>query len=173
MPTSTLISHIEAAVALQQRSAGAYMAIGKTSAWDNEANPPEEDSNTEALTEVIGYKKVSQFSLARPLKTDETTSYPVVTYGGQQWVLIPVDKAFEEKARWVYVAAEISPDDLPFGTFRQIGVYLDLVPKSGVTKQNLLPDEVQSAGRLQFFENRELQNRTASVFVEEQFIITV
>jgi len=173
MPTSTLISHIEAAVALQQRSAGAYMAIGKTSAWDNDANPPEEDSNTEALTEIIGYKKVSQFSLARPLNTGETTSYPVVTYGGQQWVLIPADKAFEEKARWVYVSAKIDPLDLPSGFFRQIGVYLDLVPKSGVTKQNLLPSEVESAGRLQFFENREPQNRTSSVYVEEQFVITV
>jgi len=173
MPTTTLVSHIAAAILLQQRHEGAYLVLGKTSAWDNENNPPEEDPNTEAVSEVIGYKKVKQFSLARPLNTNETTSYPVVTYGGQQWVLVPADKAYAEKARWVYVEAEVLPEDFPLGEYRQVGVHLDLVPKSGVTKQNLLPSEVESPGQLQFFENKELQNRTSSVYVQEQFVIAV
>lgn len=173
MYQSTLVSHIAAAIELQKRNSGAYMVFGKTSAWDNDNNPPLEVEDTEAISEVIGYKKVNKFSLARPIKAGETPAYPTVTYGGQQWVLIPVDKAYEEKARWIYIEAELLPEDFPFGEYRQVGIHLDLTPKSGVNKNNLLPAEVQTTGQLQFYENRKPQNRTASVYVQEQFVIKV
>ncbi|AIW03305.1 structural protein [Bacillus phage Mater] len=173
MAKSTLNAHISAAIELQKRQGSAYLVFGKTSPWDNELNPPEEVEDTTAISEIVGYKKTKQFSLARPVRTGETPAYPVVTYGGLQWVLIPADKAYTEKARWLYIEAEILPDEFPLGEFRQVGVHLGLVPKSGVTKQNLLPSEVGTLGELQFYENREPQNRTSSVFVTEQFIIKV
>jgi len=173
MYQSTLVSHIAAAIELQKRSSGAYMVFGKSTPWDNDNNPPTEVEDTEAISEIIGYKKVKQFSLARPLNPGETPIYPTVIYGNQTWVLIPMAQAYAEKARWVYIEAELVPEDFPYGSFRQVGIHLDLVPQSGVNKDNLLPSEVLSTGQLQFYENRKPQNRVANIYVQEQFVIKV
>lgn len=175
MAMSTTNSHIADAIELQAKYNSAYMVIGKKSAWTDDTNPPDENPDSSAISEIIGYKKLSKFSLARPLavgETPESVGYPTVTYQGRSWALIPVDKAYQEKAMYIYGEAEITPDDFPSGMFRQIGVHVNLVPKSGVSKQNLLPSEVQDPGLLRFFENRQPQNRTSSVYVQEQFIIT-
>lgn len=169
-------SHIDAAIRLQEKQNTAYIAIGKTSAWADDNNPPNEDMYADSLTEVVGYKKVKQFSLARPLGEGEdpdNLQYPVITYAQQQWVLIPKTKAYEEEARWLYIEAEITPDDLPLGNYRQVGLHTGLTPKAGVTKQNLLPSEVADVGVLKFIENKEPQNRTSSIYVTEQFIVKV
>lgn len=161
---------------MQKRADSAYLVFGKTSEWDNDRNPPNEDERTEKISEIIGYKKLSQFSLARPMKEGETesnTDYPVITYKDMKWVLIPSDKAYEEEARWLYAEAEILPSDFELGMYRQVGVHLDLEPKSGVTKLNLNPDDVKNEGVLQFFENREPQNRGNTVYVLEQFMVKV
>lgn len=173
MAKSTLRSRVSIALQYQQKQANAYLVFGKSSSWTNDNNPPEEDENTAAISEIIGYKKTKQFSLARPLKQGETPIYPTVTYGGNTWVLIPNDQAYNEKAHWLYVEAEIQPADFPLGMFRQVGVQLGVTPKPGVLKQNLLPSEVSSVGELWFFENREPQNRRGSTMIKEQFIIKV
>ncbi len=87
--------------------------------------------------------------------------------------MIPDEDAYREKAWMVYIESEIVGDELPLGTFRQVGLHTDLVPKTGVDKDALLPSEVTNAGILQFFENRQQQNRTAEITVREKFIITM
>jgi hypothetical protein len=174
MTTMTIKSRVHNAIAQQAEYTSAYVAIGKTSPWTDDSNPPNDDPKATALTEVIGYKKVKQFSLARLLKTGETAesiSYPVVVYKGQQWALIPIDKAYDEEATFLYVEAEIQPDDFPLGMFRQVGLFTGLTPNAGVTKQNLLPSEVANIGLLRVIENREPQNRTASVTAFEQLML--
>jgi len=174
MAISTLNSHITAAIELQQKQTTAYFVIGKTSAWTNDSNPPEEVEDVSAISEVIGYKKTSKFSLTRPLKPGETPIYPTVTYAGQQWVLIPADKAYQEKARWIYAEAEITPEDFPTGNaYRQVGLHIGVVPKAGVTKQNLLPTDITSAGELRLYANQEPQTREATTYVTEQFVLVV
>ncbi len=174
MAISTLRSHITAAIELQQKQASAYFVIGKTTAWTNETNPPEETEDVSTISEVIGYKKTSKFSLVRPIKQGETPIYPTVTYAGTTWVLIPVDKAYEEKARWVYAEAEINPEDFPTGNaYRQVGLHIGLTPKSGVTKPNLLPSDVSNLGELKIYENAVAQQRSAKTYVTEQFILVV
>lgn len=177
MAKATLKSHIYAALNLVKERESAYLAIGKSSPWLDDLNPPNEDENTSSLSEVIGYKKVKQFSLARPLRENEIIAvvggYPIVKYSGDTWVLIPTSEAYVEGARWVYIEIEIDPKDLPEGPYRQVGVHFGLIPRQGVTKGNLLPSDVQDEGVLQFYENREPQSRTRSVHVLEQFMIKV
>lgn len=176
MAIGTLNSHIYTAIQMQQNLNSAYLVIGRKTAWANDNNPPEEDIKTDKLEEIIGYKKLKQYSLARPLnvgETAETAPYQTVTYNGLVWVLIPVEKAYEEKAHWLYVTAEILPTDFPTGMYRQVGVNVGLQPTSGVTKPNLLPTEVFNSGVLLFYENRQPQNRTSSVHVLEKFMIKV
>jgi len=173
MAKSTLISHIADAIQLQSLVNSSYIAIGKSSAWPDDSNPPLEDENITSISEIIGYKKVSQFSLARPLASGETTVYPVVTYSSQRYALVPVDKAYEQKARWLYAEASITIDDFPVNQYRQVGLYTGLVPVSGVTKQNLLPSEVANPGILRYFENNEPTYMTSSTTSTEQFLIKI
>ena len=149
-----------------------YVVIGKTSPWTNETMPPAEDPTTNALQEIVGYKKVSKVSLCRPFIEGETTSLTTVTYGTNKFVLVPNDKAYTEKAMMVYIEAEITGAELPVGTYRQMGIVTDLVPKDN-TKTALLPSEVSNSGTLQFFENRQQQNRTADITVREKVIVSL
>lgn len=176
MAKSTLNSHIDSAIQLQKRADEAYLVFGKTTAWADEENPPEEEQDVSEISEVVGYKKLKKFSLARPMKANETednVKYPVVTYRSQKWVLIPVSEAFTEGARWVYAEAELHPDEFPLGMYRQVGIHLGLVPNTGVVKHNLFPNEVRDKGILHFYENREPQNRTSNSYALEQFLIKV
>lgn len=170
---ATLDSHIYSAIQLQKQLNTGYLVFGKPSPWDNDENPPNEVENTKAIDEIIGYKKLKQYSLSRPIKSEDGTQYPTVTYGGQLWELVPVDKAYELGARWVYISAEILPEDFALGEYRQVGVHTGLKPIQGVNKPNLLPSEVEDPGILLCYENREPQNRTSSVYVLEQFVIEV
>jgi hypothetical protein len=173
---ATLNSHIADALELQSKYNSAYLVFGKTSPWVDEENPPEESADVSAISEVIGYKKAKRFSLARPLRTGETAesvSYPVITYRSQVWVLVPTDKAYEEKARWVYFEAEILETDFPANQFRQVGVQIGLKPRSNVTKDNLLPSEVADTGVLKLYENKLSQRNGTDVYVREQFMIKI
>ena len=50
-----------------------YFVFGKTSAWDDDKNPPAPNRAVNALSEIIGYKKVSTISMCRPKKPNETS----------------------------------------------------------------------------------------------------
>jgi hypothetical protein len=171
---ATISSRVADALQMQAKYNSAYLVIGKSSPWTDEENPPKETDDVTAISEVIGYKKAKKFSIARPLRSGETAAsvgYPVITYRSQQWALVPTDKAYTEKAHWIYFEAELLQDDFPPGKYRQVGVHLGLTPRTGVTKQNLLPSEVSDVGTLRFYENRKGANRDTNVYALEQFMI--
>lgn len=85
--------------------------------------------------------------------------------------MIPKEKAKEEGAKWVYLETDIVGEELPLGTYRQVGVHSDLQPNTSISKPNLLPGEVQNVGTLLLIDNRQFQNRTAQGTVKERFII--
>lgn len=173
LPTATTQAHVDAALYLKNKAATTYMALGKTSAWTNENIPPIPTESKTTLDELIGFKKMDTVSLCRPLAANETTAYPTISYNSQTWVLVPDAAAQTEKACYVYYEVKIKGTDLPTGEYRQVGVFTDLTRKTGVTKTNLLPTEVQSRGLLQFYDNRRRQNRTEQVTVIERFIVTL
>lgn len=172
MAIATTNSRVYASLQLKSKEPSMYLVIGKTSPWTNESMPPQEDPDTVTLQEIIGYKKVNKVSLCRPYVTGESTTLPTVTYGSQKFVLVPDDKAYEEKAMMVYIEAEVVGDELPVGTYRQMGICTDVVPKDS-SKTAFLPSELTSTGTLQFFENRQQQNRTVDVTIREKVIISL
>lgn len=173
MATATTTARVNAALQFKDKQASMYIAIGKTSPWTNEASPPEPDPDTTALQEVIGYKKVNRVSLCRPYTAGDEAQYPKVKYGGEFYSLIPDEKAYQERAYRVYIASDIEGTELPLGTYRQVGIHTGLVPKTGVNKTALLPNEVTSAGVLEALENREFMNRFKEVSLREKFIISM
>ena len=50
---------------------------------------------------------------------------------------------------------------------------MDLVAKSGISKFNLVPSEVESVGTLLFFDNKQFQNRSEQTTARERFIVEV
>lgn len=171
--TVTMDASVSAGLYYVDQADSTYLAIGKTTPWINESAPPAGEQSTSVLQEVIGYKKADKVSLCKPVLEGESTPYPTVNYGGKTYALIPKEKAYQERATLVYFETEVAGTDLPTGTYRQVGMHTGLIPKSGVNKKALLPTEVQSTGVLQFFANKENQNRTVEVRVKERFILSV
>lgn len=168
MPTATIQSYIENALRIREQASKTFLAIGKTSPWENESIPPVAEETESDLQEIIGYKKMDRVSLCKPLSEGETTTYPTVKYKGTEWALIPDEDAHEQEAYHVYFSSTIRETDLPSGEYRQVGVYTNI----GTDKDILLPgDSALSNRTLFFYENRERFNRTDRVIVTESFII--
>jgi len=172
----TLDASVHVGLGMQQNADSTYFVIANPNPWTDDDNPPEEDDNTSVLAGEIGYKRAKRLSLARPLTEEETPNsvpYATVTYKNQDWALIPNDEAYEQGARWLYAEADIYPDDLPSGEYRQVGLRTNLQPQEGITKPNLLPSEITDRGTLLFYENRVKQTRVSNVYALEQFVIKV
>lgn len=169
----TNTSTVEAVIDFASKAPKMYLAIGKTSPWEIENNPPVETPETKTLTETIGYKQVSRVLPCKEVNEGEKTTYPTVTEGSKTYALIPVEKAFEEVADKVLIETLLSPEDLPTGPYRQVGLFIGLVAKEGYkTRPSLLPSQVETEGNLYMYENREMYNRTDKAKFTETFIVS-
>ncbi|AFV80931.1 virion structural protein [Staphylococcus phage vB_SauM_Remus] len=173
MAIATNASHVELAKYIVSKADSIYLTIGKSTAWSNETSPPQPEETATSLQEVIGYKKATKVALVRPAKTTGDESKKEITYGNKRWVEIDSANAVAEGAKWVYLESSIVGDELPLGTYRQVGFVMDLLAKDSISKFNLLPSEVQSTGTLLFYDNKQFQNRSEQTTVKERFIIEV
>lgn len=158
MAVTTIGAHVNRALDFFNKP-DTYFAIGKTSAWSgDDMNPPNPDTGSKSLNEVIGYKKVESVFMVRPVLEGETGD---INYRDESWKIVPVENALAQDARWVYIKSVIRYDELPLGFYRQVGVYTGLKRKSGISsnKYNLLPSEVENAGVLEVIDNRQPSNR--------------
>lgn len=170
MPTATIQSYVENALRIREQADNTYLALGKTSPWENESIPPVAEEDIADLQELVGFKKMDNVSLCKPLADGEGTNFATVKYRGTTWALIPDEKAHEEEAYHVYFSTVITGDDLPSGEYRQVGVYTNIQSDATI----LLPGNSDLSGRtLFFYDNRERFNRTDRVTVTESFIINM
>ncbi|WCS68734.1 hypothetical protein Goe19_00930 [Bacillus phage vB_BsuM-Goe19] len=132
-----------------------YFAIGRTSPWEDDNNPPSPNSDMTSLDELIGFKKLDSIQLVVP---DDSGT---ISYRESNWKPVAKEEAYTKKAKWVYIETTIKYDELPLGFYRQIGVYTGLVIKKDVDlgKTALLPDDVENAGVLEVVDNRKPSNR--------------
>jgi hypothetical protein len=163
---STTNAHVSRALDFFQNDK-IYFAIGRTTPWPNDVNgktelepsfqPPLENKELAALEELIGYKKVESIFLVVPDATNGT-----ITYQSLKWRIVPIEQAYTEKARHVYMTTSIQYDELPLGFYRQVGVYSGVERAVGVAvgKNNLLPVEAKEGfGILEVVDNRGPSNR--------------
>lgn len=141
-----------------------WLAIGQTSVWPDEENPPDEDLSQSTVDEVVGYKLLTESWL--------------VTVGSELTSTLEVDGVYYDKVADVdadtarpvnlYMKFTIEPDELSLVTYRQVGIFVDLVPTEGNSNKSvLLPSEVATTGRLVYLENStavERQAETRHVF---------
>lgn len=168
MPTATIQSYVENALRIREQFNETYLALGRTSRWENENIPPVPDEHVTDLQELIGFKRMDTVSLCKPIQEGESTRYPTVNYRGTRWALIPDDKAHEQEAYHIYFSCRVAENDLPSGEYRQVGVYTNIKSDKNI----LLPGDSDLQGRtLFFYDNRERFNRTDRVTVTETFVV--
>lgn len=173
MAVTTTRAHVNMALHIKSKVKTTYLGIGGSEPWDDEDNPPIPERSREALETPIGYKKVNIVSLCSRVAEEEDASHNTVNYRGELWELIPDGEAHERGATHIYYETRIVGEELPTGAYRQVGIFTDLEAVSGSPTPALLPAEVTDPGTLEFFDNRQAQNRTKETNIVERFIISV
>ena len=168
MPVITENAKVELAKFVVNQQQSMYLVLGKTSAWSNEQVPPEPLSNTTQLEEIVGYKRVSKAVLVRPTRETDTNKEKI-TFNNNSWTIINQEDAIKEGAKWAYFESKVLGNELPLGTYRQVGISINV--KSRSQKSALLPSEVEDKGTLLFYDNKQFQNRTNDVSNLERLIV--
>lgn len=171
MAISTIKAHVLSAILFVESQPDLYTAIGRTTPWETETQPPLEDGGKDVLDEVLGYKRISRISLCRPLVDGESTSYQTIMYKSQPWVLVPIEDAYDQNARWVYTDADIYDTEFELEDYRQVGLHVDIVKSAEVTSDAVTPSQVTDVGQLLIYRNKEKQVRQEGITAKEQFIV--
>ena len=143
-------------------------AIGRTTAWDDEADPPDDPITSTTIEEIIGFVKAGVVGLAKAVESNED-----VTINGQKYTYVDDVDAYDEDARYLILIVRIVPSDgHPYGNFRQIGIYANLVPTTGHESDvYLVPGDVSDAGTLVYVHNDTIT--TMSPIREEEIKIAL
>lgn len=149
MAITTLKGHVSRAKDFYDKSS-IYFVLGRTETPWGDPDVPVDPKPEDEVTEILGYKKVLSKFLIKPDESGE------IIYRGNKWKIVPPDNAMREGARWVYISAIVNDSDLPYKTFRQVGVATSLKPKDNVDAgaTSLVPDQVEDAGILEVLDNR-------------------
>ncbi len=136
-----------------------YFALGKTTPWANESDPPQPLYANNALLELIGFKRLNRCELIYPVSSNET-----LTYKGQKFGIASPSTARQFGARWVFISADFIGDEFPLVQYRQIGLFSRITRLPGVdlNKEVLLANEVDLVNNppfLFYIENREFCKR--------------
>lgn len=152
MPRALTDAH-HASQALRFHAAtNVYLAIGRTTPWPDEQDPPTPTGQEAAIDETIGYKPATLV----PVKPDAGGA---ISWAGQTWAEVAPGDAVDENAQYVWVHTTIEYDELPLTTFRQIGLYTGLIKAAGAGVGALLPGDVDVPGVLEAIDNREPEPR--------------
>lgn len=161
MAICTLKAHVSRALDFYNKDS-IYFCIGKTSEWDStdvedydstvdyDQNPPL-PTNTSDMSEVIGYKRIEFKS---PVVQDDNGT---LEYRGTKWRVVNPESAVEEGARWIFLSAGLTYNELPADKpYRKIGVYTGLTPNDDVSSAQyaLLPSQVSDPGLLEVIDFR-------------------
>lgn len=127
-----------------------WVSIGRTTAWDDEDNPPDPSPSAAAIEEPIIYVAPTQVSLCKVVTSGED-----VTHLGTKYEFVADLDAIDEGARYLYLLARFDPTSgQPYDTFRQVALYSNLVPGTGHESDSwLAPANVSSAGLLEYLDN--------------------
>lgn len=147
-------------------------AYGRITPWADEENPPAEDTTAAAMEEIQGFRLIvpATKGCVYPSTSDDYD----FTYHGVYWKkAATLEEALENGARWALFKFNLLVEDgLPVVTFRQVGLFLNLVPATGYEGYAaLLPNQVDSTGSFYFYANHLKWVRAVNQSDEITFVI--
>ena len=132
-----------------------WLAIGRTTPWTNETNPPVESESTTNLTELKGFRKITNKSMCYTV----SSGLGDINVLGQDYKFCSDNDAYSNDARFVYLRGEIFNSDFienPTFSYRQIGIYSNLTPATGHEGSLVLdPGYVTDNGVLEYYSNEQ------------------
>lgn len=160
MATVTTIGHINNAIRFTQKIGNIYIGIGVGGT----------SKTKDSINNLYGLRRAEIVSLARLIGPDENFSGSYVEYGGNKYELISQNNAYKQDAHFIYIKANLSPDELNGNTYDTVGVYTDPKFKQGVTGDIIPSSSIDNPGYLEMYDSREPVDRSA-IKITEQFII--
>ncbi len=147
-----------------------WLAIGKTTAWADDSNPPAEDPTDTDITDIKGYKKITTKSMCYPVASGGD-----VTILGQDYKFCSDGDAYSNNARFVYLKGELDNTDFvesPTYEYRQVAIYTNLIPAAGHSGDlSLDPSDVTDNGVLEYYSNEQPIERRGDRNDEFEFVL--
>lgn len=142
-----------------------FIAIGRTSPWEDDNNPPYPEETQTEVTELIGLQRVDSYKYAKVIPNPTTLQKKTGVYYKGLYYAVTQDTqvALDEGYTSIMVQVTLDRDtieSIPVGvTFRQVGLYVGVnaTPAQiqyGITRaewDNMLPED---KGTLEVIDNR-------------------
>lgn len=135
---------------LNKQNSTYWVGIGRTTAWDNESNPPSPSPSASGIEEAIVFKKPSIVSLCKTVASGGD-----FTHLSQDYAYVDDADAIADGARYLYLSTTFDPSSgEPYGDFRQVGVFSNITPATGYESATYLaPANVTASGVLEYLDN--------------------
>ena len=134
-----------------------WVGFGRTTAWDDEETPPDVTFSEDAIEEPFLYVKATYTSCCKPAETGD------IEVAGQQYSFVADEDVLDELAYFMYALVELDYTEMTHGTFRQVGLFTNLVPQAGYENNLwLAAANVDDPGILRY-----ICNKTAKPFIDE------
>lgn len=150
-----------------------FIAIGRTSPWENENEPPTPDETMTEVTELIGLQRVDSYKFAKVIPNPTTLQKRTGVYYKGLYYAVTQDSeiALNEGYTSIMIQTTLDRDTveaIPVGvTFRQVGLYVGVKAtpdeiQYGITRDQWNNKLEEDRGMLEVVDNRPPLGRTDS-----------
>lgn len=158
-----------------------FIAIGRTSPWENENEPPYPDETQTEVTELIGLQRVDSYKFAKVIPNPTTLQKRTSVYYKGLYYATTQDQEIALSEGYTSIMVQVTLDrdtveSIPVGvTFRQVGLYIDVnaTPEQiqyGITRAQWDQMLQEDKGTLEVIDNRPPLGRQDSQ-MEEIYIL--
>ena len=157
-----------------------FIGIGKTTAWEDENNPPVPDENMTEVTELVGLQRVDSYKFAKVIPNPTTLQKRTSVYYKGLYYAVTQDSEVAMSEGYTSIMVQVTLDRdtieaIPVGiTFRQVGLYVGVnaTPQEiqyGITREAWDNKSADDKGMLEVVDNRPPLGRLADQ--QEQILI--
>lgn len=153
-------AHSNRALEWYEKNAGnnsLFFALGKTSPWDSEGNPPiPVDEND--IVEVKVYEKADAYFV---VKDSSVSDDKVIYYRGDKYRRVDIEDVKEEKCRHILVVSEVGPgkEETTGFKYRQAALKVGVVVMGTQSESEYLPEDISKSGDTEVLMNFVAINR--------------
>lgn len=151
----TDIGRVQRCIDFKKNRGSIWVGLGRTSEWPDEQNPPAELTETLTIEELTAMKLFSEATIVVPVEMGP------IYFKGSYYKKLSDKEALAQGISNLYLRFELLPQEFPkLINYRQIGVFVDSVPKEGyLNYSSLAPTLFDNLGKLVYFSNEKAQNR--------------